>query len=363
MGSRGRDGCFRRNVIPLAALGWMVAAAASVRADEVRVQIQKITHVPSSVTGCALNDKGWAVWATGQSVGSQVYLWDGTKITKLGFDSRNNRYPQINNNNWVVWSALRDASDFSVTDIYVWKGSGNPVDLSALEDTADQPTINDKNQIAWWGSTGGMDVADVFYWKPGDARGTDLTVWDDEGASSGPQLNDAGLISWERSTEVNPGGETNLVYAKVSDPSSYTQLTDRSDLNLINGGLSHRGKFVWSEYTDAKSRYDIWAYDMYRDKAPRNLTTKLNGSSFSPVVAKNGTVAWYTVALRGFYASIYWDMGSGAQRIPIPLSVTRNTKLYPIALNSNNGMLFAIGEGTNTGFDIYYAQIWPGHVK
>ncbi len=321
---------------------------------------------PTSISGISLNDSGQAVWASGHNNASQIYYWDGTTSKTIGFDNSNNRDAQINNSGVVVFSALRQSNTDLTTDIYSWKGSGTPTDLSLDVDFSAQPKINDHNQIVWWGQVGGSGVNDLIYHDPISGQNFDLTQNDYEGASTGPAINNNGAITWERSTEINPGGETNLMNSTISnllaitDPNLYAasvqQITHRNDLNLINAGINSSGKMVWVAYNDAAGKYDVWELDPNGSNKKIDLTANLDGDSFDPKVTEDGTVVWYTQAKNGSHSEIYWNYGSGSQQIMVDVPYLKNA---PIAINSNGTVLFASGNGTTTGYDIIEAQPIP----
>lgn len=338
--------------------------SASVSAQVVFEKI--IGWSPTSISGISLNDSGQAVWSSGRANSSQVYYWNGTSTQTIGFDNSNNRDAQINNSGMVVFSAYRQNFTPVTTDIYTWNGAASATDISLDGDIGAQPKINNQNQIVWWGQVGNSGINDVIYHDPTTSQNFDLTQNDYVGGSSGPSLNDKGAITWERSTAVNPGGETNLMSSTISklmgitNPNDFMgsvqQITHRNDLNLINGGLNSLGKMVWVAYNDAAGKYDVWELDPNGSNLKVNLTANLLGDSFDPKVTEDGTVVWYTRAKNGVHSDIYWNYGIGSKQVMLDVSFLKNA---PIDINNKGIVLFASGDGTSTGFDLIEAQPIP----
>lgn len=346
-----------------------------------------IGHADNLVTGFSLNDQGWAVWSTRTGAESQVYLWhDGlSDPIAIGTPGTSAHDARINNNNWVVWNA---ADENFTPSIYLWQGGGSASIISTetnykdifpdapygTTDAAFAPYINNQNHVVWQGQAGASGIDDIFYWRPGDTKASDVTWWDGEGVSTGPRLNDNGWLSYERTTEVNPGGETNLVLGHV-DASGETpeldqlyQITDSQDLNVYNGGINNKSKLVWMQYNDAAQKWDIWAYDPDTGNLT-DLTEDLPGNSrdffqFDPTVNEAGTVAWYTDFRNPSRRYLYWDTGNGWELIPVPQSLTLNG---PVAINNTGGLIYAKGvtsdtlgaQGVHTSYDIIFAQAVP----
>lgn len=356
-----------------------------------------IGHADNLVTGFSLNDQGWAVWSTRTGTESQVYLWhDGLSdpIT-LGTPGTGAHDARINNNNWVVWNA---ADENFTPSIYLWQGGGASSVISTETDYQDifpdapygttdaafAPSINNLNHVAWQGQAGASGIDDIFYWRPGDTKASDLTWWDGEGVSTGPRLNDIGLLSYERTAfeEIddpdNPGQTleiiaSNMILSHV-DASGETpemdlayQITDSHDQNVYNGGLNNHGKMVWMQYNYDKLLWDVFAFDPDTGEIT-NLTEDLDGNSydffqFDPTVNDAGTVAWYSAFRNPSRRYLYWDTGNGWELIPVPQSLTLNG---PVAINNTGGLIYAKGvtddglsaqgEPTHTTYDIVIAQ-------
>ncbi len=338
--------------------------SASVHSQAISEQI--IGWSATSISGISLNDSGHAVWASGHGIDSQVFYWDGTAVQSIGFSHSNNRDPQINNNGIVVFSAFRQSNTEFTTDIYSWKGSGIAADISSDADVSAQPRINNHNQIVYGAQVGGSGVNDVVYRDPISGNSYDLTQYDYVGASAAPTFNNNGVVTWERSTAVNPGGETNLISSTIStmmgitDPNDYTsnihQVTHRNDLNLINAGINDLGKMVWVAYNDAAGKWDVWENDPNGSGKNIDLTWNIAGDSFDPKITEDGTVVWYTLAKNGSHSEIYWNHGFGSKLISLDVPYFKNS---PISINNNGTVLYASGNGTSTGYNIIEAHPLP----
>ncbi len=311
---------------------------------------QTLDHVPTSVSRVSLNDNGWGVWTTGRQSDSQVFLWDGKKVRPLGLPGRNNRDAVINLNNWVVWSADREDGNGS-SDIYLWKGEGDPICLSAKCVTSSEPHLNNRGDIVWWGSEGGENegIADVFYLPLGMRNPINLTEGDPEGASRNPRINNAGTVSYERSTEQKRRVVINLVFVDAAQPKKRVQVTDSNDLNVTNGGINSAGELVYEQYDDAKKQWHVWKYTP--KTRPVCLTSTITGNSHQPMITAAGTVAWHT-DMRG-KSELFWYDGKNTAAIPVPHtgSFTR-----PVAVNSHGMILYTSGDGSGTGFDVILAS-------
>ncbi len=351
-----------------------VLAAACLRQTSASAQeiIQKaVLNVNGPVSSLSLNDNGWLTYSAGLGNDSQVYLWNGSTTATLSTPGLDNRDARINNNNWVVWGGL--TPDQSTTQIYAWKGGGSANIISnntdyGTSDEADSPTINNLNQIAWHGQAGGSGIDDIFFLRPGDTQATDLTSWDAEGNSYNPRLNDTGLLSYERLTEVNPGGEVNLILSALDTSvpvmTAAYQITDSQDLNVLNGGINNNGKLVWTQFNDALGKWDVWEFDPATGQVT-DLSEGLNGASFDPAqgdpaVNDAGTVAWYTSYFTDglYHQDLYWDQGNGAQLIPLNSQYLVNG---PITLNNGNEFAYVSKNSSSRlgGYTIFVDAVVP----
>ncbi len=310
---------------------------------------QTLHHVPTMVTSLSLNDNGWGVWTSGRQDESQVFLWDGKNVRALGIPGRNNRDAKINLKNWVVWSANREGNTGS-TDIFLWKGKDDPICLSANCLTAAEPALNDQGDVVWWGDAGGKNkgIADVFYLPAGARTPFNVTEGDRDGASRNPRINDAGYISYERSTQQKGIAVTNLVYLESAHSNRRRQVTNSSDLNVTNGGINAASELVYEQYDDAAKQWQIWKYKP--NGTAYLLTKRMQGNSHLPSLNAAGTVAWHT-DMRG-KSELFWYDGRETAPIPVPHpgNYTR-----PVAINSHGTVLYASGDGSGTGFDILLA--------
>jgi hypothetical protein len=332
-------------LLTLAALTGLIPLPAAAQTFTTRI----LAHVPRNVTSVSLNDNGWATWTTGLGNDSQTYLWGGSGVVTLGFAGRNNRDGRINNNDWVVWVANK-ISNPNHTEIYLWRGQGTPVSLSAAIDTSAEPDINHLNDIAWWGGTALSNISDVYYLAHDAVEFVNLTA-PDSGNAAVPKLDNTGLFSWERTIGDDETGDVNLAFALISDPLDLGQASISNDFNVTNGDISDSGKLVWRQYDDAAFKYNVWQYD--RTTSTRtNLTQNLTGNSHDPVVREDGTVAWHTDTFSPSMATLYWYKNNVREIIPITVSYNLNR---PLALNNRGQVLFASGNGTGTGFDIVLA--------
>jgi hypothetical protein len=365
----------RSKIVSLSMMLLAVTTAASlwqVRATAQGLSQQVIWHSSTPITSISLNDNGWAVWSSGLGFNSQVYLYNGSTVTPLGTAGHDNKDARINNNDWVVWTAY--TSDFSTTQIQAWKDGGTPSFISlntdiGPSDEADSATINNLNQIAWHGQAGGDGIDDIFFLRPGDTQATDLTIWDTEGDSTGPRLSDTGLLSYERTTGNVPGGETNLILS-VLDTSGATpqmtaayQITNSSELNVLNGGINNDGRLVWYQYNEQAGKWDVWSFDPATGNAV-DLSQSIfdefgDPNQGDPTINNDGDIAWfnnYFDSSSKFHQDLYWYIGDGPQLVPIDSSNLRNA---PVAINNTGDLLYATGNGSSTGYDLVLAQGLP----
>lgn len=306
-----------------------------------------LAHVPTAVSKLSLNDNGWAVWTTGRGNDSQVYVWDGKTVREIGFAGRNNRDGVINLKNWVAWSA--DRADNSGSDVWLWKGSGTPVCLSAEFLSAAQPALNDRGDVVWWGDAGGKNqgIADVFYLGANAKKSVILTEGDRDGASRNPRISDTGTVSYERSWKRKNIVVTDLVTVNAARPNKRTQITDSRDLNVHNGAISPSGVMTWAQYDDAHKQWQIWKATSSKDR--QCLSVEIDGNHHAPDINAAGTVAWHADSKKNDGSALWWHQGKRAESLAVP---TSGKWARPVAINNKGMVLYVSGEGSGSGFDI-----------
>ena len=94
-----------------------------------------------------INDKGYVVWrgyAHSESPTADIFLYDGTSITRITNNSYADRNPQINDNGYVVWDQSY-APPFFETEVLLYDGTAT-IQLSTSGDRLydEKPQINNE---------------------------------------------------------------------------------------------------------------------------------------------------------------------------------------------------------------------------
>jgi hypothetical protein len=346
-----------RRLCSAAAVGLVLSATSAANAQDFIKTL--IVHVPggpgSNLSSIAINDNNWVVWARGAGNASQVTLWNTQTVQDLGMVNGNNRDPRINNSNVVIWTGVRAPGEF-VYDVYRWSGGVVTNLTEAIPDmAADIPALNDAGDIAVGGPGMFPGELDIYYLANGTNQWRNLTAFDPDGDHTGPAINNAGQISWERTIDTPEGGRTDLYIQSISDLiatenfSSATIASQSEDLNVYNSDLNDSGVAVWRQY--AGDNWDVFSFNP-ATFTRNNLSATLTGSfgSFQPIINNAGVIVWYRWIFGNTY-ELYWRVGNTTALVPLGLTNTRNV---PIAINNNGALAYATGDSTQ-GYDIYLA--------
>lgn len=90
------------------------------------------------------NSRGWAVWLDQQQ---DVYLYRGSgDPIRLTATSWPEGAVQINDKGWVVWHSC----NLPASEIYLYKGTGQPIRLTNDRNADSHPLLNNNGWVAWW---------------------------------------------------------------------------------------------------------------------------------------------------------------------------------------------------------------------
>ena len=205
-----------------------------------------------------LNDKGHIVW-WGPNDGSddeKVYFYNGTDTIELF----NGEYPQINENDLVVWHARSPGGN---SEIYMYDGT----DITELTNSGYeniQPRVNKNGYVVWQGQSGGK--SDIFLYDGSDI----IKLTDGPGENGQARINENGYVVWK-----GHDGADYEIY--LYDGSVVWQLTDNS-FDDSNPEINNKGQVTWEG--DGK----IYLYD--------GFSIRVIGSGKNPQINDKGSVTW-----------------------------------------------------------------------
>jgi hypothetical protein len=137
-----------------------------------------------------INDNGYIVWEGYDGSDWEIFLYDGTNITQLTDNSYDDNEPKINNNGYVVWSGQPTGTD---TEIFLYDGTSitQITDDSYYDDRLYQ--INNNGYVAW-SRLDGYNYEIFLYDGTSITQITHKSIGHD---AVWPQINNDGYIVWQ----------------------------------------------------------------------------------------------------------------------------------------------------------------------
>jgi len=115
-------------------------------------------------TNAQINHKGQVVWRGNDGSNPDIFLFKGFgQPLNISQNDLDNRFPQINYRGQVVWEGW-DGSDPDTYEIYLYKGYGEPIQLTNNDYPDRAPQINSKGWVVWYGGPSD-DEREIFLYK------------------------------------------------------------------------------------------------------------------------------------------------------------------------------------------------------
>ena len=230
-----------------------------------------------------VNAAGWAV-CRGYDGDNEIYLYTGSgdpiNITNNEYEDA---FPQINDLGQAVWYGYDPVTGQNQIFLYTYDADGGTTQkISSNTFGANNPQINNAGQVVWQGNDIDVYDSDIFLYTPGQDLQTltDNTTYYDWN----PQLNDAGQVVWQGLVNYDrfqiflytPGGEGNQQLSQTFE--AYTPQINNS------------GQVVWYGYDPAGTNYEIFLYTP-GEETPNQLTSNTYYDWY-PQINDAGQVAW-----------------------------------------------------------------------
>lgn len=277
-----------------------------------------------------INDNDHMVWTEGIGPYNQeVFLYDGSTITRLTYNDYHDMNPQINNNGYVTWMGPFGSLDGE--EIYLYDGFS----IIQLTDNLYQdrfPQINNNNYVVWQGNPGDdWDGYEIFLYN-----GLSITrLTDDNYRDINPKINDNGDIVWNKTATMNWVGEIYLatldqeLLTEIQIPATGQMLQDSITLTASASGFSGTPElYIYVREPDGSYGVPIGYEDL---AATLNTSTGNFEYTFDTTVLQDGNYIIFAKAIDSFGNEILSEV------VPFSIRNWAVIELLPATKNNKAG--------------------------
>lgn len=227
-----------------------------------------------------------------------------------------------------------------------------------------EPQINDNNDVVWHGYDGNDNEIFLYEWETDTVR----QMTDNSKDDRYPKINNNGDIAWQ---EDDGTSMTILFYEKAEDTIWEIAVNDTDNSwNTMVPFMNNNGDIVW--HVNTGFCYNIFFYNNFTENISQ-LTSDVTANNYNPKINDNREITWFRyytdilITLKDYHFIVFFDtfLGSAEFIWSLETSIgaleTNIERREPKISNSGNVIWAHYDEGLSDT-EIYYYDRQAGEV-